>query len=222
MLNTLYKLISSILAERLKKVLNRLLGPHQKAYIPNRFISKATKNCHNIFEQAIRTKNPGLAVLVDFEKAFDSVSFNFIKKNLEIFGFGANFCKWINILLGNTIVHDESGIPTQKRFVGVSVVNGFPTSQFKILRGCRQGDPIAGYLFVLCIKILTLTIQNSKAIPYETINGNKKLNDTYADDLTLYLKYVKNNDKENKKNIKNALECFNKFSKWSGLNINKN
>ncbi len=45
---------------------------------------------------------------------------------------------------------------------------------------------------------------------------------TYADDLTLYLKYVKNDDKKNKKNIKNALECFTKFSKWSGLNINKN
>ena len=101
-------------------------------------------------------------------------------------------------------------------------MNGFPTSQFKILRGCRQGDPIAGYLFVLCIEVLTLTIQNSKVIPYETTNGRKKLNDTYADDLTLYLKYIKNNDKENKKNIKNALECFSKFSKWSGLNINKN
>ena len=50
LLNTLYKLISSILAERLKKVLNRILGPHQKAYIPNRFISEATKNCNDTFE----------------------------------------------------------------------------------------------------------------------------------------------------------------------------
>ena len=59
-LNTLYKLISSILAERLNKVLNRILGPHQKAYIPDRFISEATKNTHDTIEQAIRTKNPGL------------------------------------------------------------------------------------------------------------------------------------------------------------------
>ena len=91
LLNTLYKLISSILAERLKNVLNRILGPHQKAYIPGRFISEATKNTHDVIEQAIRTKNPGLAILVDFEKAFDSVSFEFIQKTLEIFGFGQNF-----------------------------------------------------------------------------------------------------------------------------------
>ena len=70
--------------------------------------------------------------------------------------------------------------------------------------------------------MLALTLQNSKAIPYETKNGNKKLNDTYADDLTLSLKYVKDDDKKYKKNIKNALECFTNFSKWSGLNINKN
>ena len=66
LLNTLYKLISSILAERLKKVLNRILGPHRKAYIPNRFISEATKNTHDVIEQAIKTKNPGLTILVDF------------------------------------------------------------------------------------------------------------------------------------------------------------
>ena len=102
LLNTLYKLISSILAERLKKVLNRILGPHQKAYIPDRFISDATKNCYDTIEQEIRTKNPGLAMLVDFEKAFDSVYFKVIKKNLDIFGFGENFRKWIYILPGNT------------------------------------------------------------------------------------------------------------------------
>ncbi len=93
LLNTLYKLISSILAERLKKVLNRLLGPHQKAYIPNRFISEATKNCYDTIKQAIRTNNPGIAVLVNFEKAFDSVSLKFIQDTLEIFSFGKFFCK---------------------------------------------------------------------------------------------------------------------------------
>ena len=57
--------------------------------------------------------------MIDFEKAFDSVSFSFIQSTLEIFGFGPNFRKWINILLGNS--------DTKKKFVGVSVVNGYPT-----------------------------------------------------------------------------------------------
>ena len=69
--------------------------------------------------------------------------------------------------------------------------------------------------------ILSLSLQNSKTIPYETTGGNKKLNDTYADDLTLYLKYFPFDDKANKRNIKHALDCFTSFSEWSGLNINK-
>ena len=87
------ELISSILAERLKTVLNRILGPHQKAYIPDRYIIEAAKNTYNIFDQANRTNNPGLAILVDFEQAFDSVSFEFIQKTLETFGFGNFFSK---------------------------------------------------------------------------------------------------------------------------------
>ena len=91
LLNTLYKLISSILARSLKKVLYRILGPRQKAYIPDRYIGEATKNTNDIFNQSNRTKTPGLAILVDFEKAFDSVSFAFIQKTIKIFGFGENF-----------------------------------------------------------------------------------------------------------------------------------
>lgn len=48
LLNTLYKLKSSILAERLKTVLIRIPGHHQKAHIPGRFISEATKNTYDI------------------------------------------------------------------------------------------------------------------------------------------------------------------------------
>ena len=103
LLSTLYKLISSILAECLKNVLNRMIGPYQKVYIHCRFISEATKNTHDLIEPSIRTKHPGLAILVDCEKAFDSVSFKFIQKTHEIIGFGNFFFgKWINILLGNS------------------------------------------------------------------------------------------------------------------------
>ena len=64
--------------------------------------------------------------MIDFEKTFDSISLSFIQKTLDIFGFGQNFRKLINILLGNSEM--------RKKIVGVSVVNGFPTEQFKILR----------------------------------------------------------------------------------------
>ena len=60
---------------------------------------------------------------------------------------------WINILLGNS---------NNKGFNGVTIVNGHVSEQFPIQQGCRKGDPIFGYLFVLCIEVLVLLIKNSK------------------------------------------------------------
>ena len=75
-------------------------------------------------------------MLIDFEKAFYSVSFKFIIAALEIFDFGENFKTWITILLGM-----EKGTS----FNAVTVINGNISTPFEIQRGCRQGDPISGY-----------------------------------------------------------------------------
>ena len=73
LLETFYKLLSSILALRLKHVLDNLLGCEEKAYIPGRFISEYTRNTYDLFHSAKQNNLPGIILLVDFEKAFDRV-----------------------------------------------------------------------------------------------------------------------------------------------------
>ena len=80
-----------------------------------------------------------------------------------MFGFDQYFTSWIKILLGNT-----SG----GGFKGVDVVNGHISGQIPLQHGCRQSDPIAGYLFGMCIEVLVLLIENSKVEPYLTIGLN--------------------------------------------------
>ena len=46
--------------------------------------------------------NPVLLLLIDFEKAFNSVSWSFINKALKFFNFGPSIIKWITILIKNT------------------------------------------------------------------------------------------------------------------------
>ena len=58
--------------------LDRILENEQKAYVPGRFISECTRNTYDIFTQAKENNLPGIILLIDFEKAFDSVSFEFI------------------------------------------------------------------------------------------------------------------------------------------------
>ena len=145
LLETLYKLISAMLANRLKPTLDKIIGKSQKAYIPGRFIAECTRNTYDIFTHAKENNLPGMLLLLDFEKAFDSVNLNFILTTLEIFGFGEEFIKWITIILG---------IKEGTNFQAVTVVNGNILAPFDIKRGCRKGDPISGYLFILVIEII--------------------------------------------------------------------
>ena len=115
--------------------------------------------------------------LMDFQKAFNSVSFDFINTVLKLFGFGPYFTCCINIRLGNT---------SRGGFNGVNVVNGHISVHFHLQRGCRQCDTCLSCVLKSCSYSL---IKNSKLQPYLTSGLNPILNDTYTDDLSAYLKY---------------------------------
>ena len=88
LLETFYKLISATLANRMKPVLNRKIGHKQLAYIPGRNIAECTCNTYDLFNYAKVINLPGMMLMIDFEKAFDSVDFWFLTATLEMFGFG--------------------------------------------------------------------------------------------------------------------------------------
>ena len=152
LLETFYKLISATLANRLKPVLNTIVGKHQKAYIPGRYIAECTRNTYDLFIYAKVNNAPGMLLMIDFEKAFDSVDFRFLVASLELFGFGEHFITWIKIILG---------CKEGTQFNAVTVVNGNISRPFEIKRGCRQGDPISGYLFILVMEVLALLLKNT-------------------------------------------------------------
>ena len=92
----------------------------------------------------------GLIMSVDFEKAFDSVSFAFIEKAIEIAGFPKKLRTWVKILLNKFQSHINHA--------------GNLLELIELGRGARQGDPIASILFVLAIEVLLITIRANQAI----------------------------------------------------------
>ena len=83
LLNVVYKLASSVISNRLKTVLDKLINQDQKGFIAGRFIGE---NVRLIYDVLFETKNqdiPGMILSIDFEKAFDTVSWKFMKKVLE-------------------------------------------------------------------------------------------------------------------------------------------
>jgi hypothetical protein len=80
---------------------------------------------------------PGLLVLLDFEKALDTVQWSFLYKTLQFFGFGKSFCSWIKTFYNN--------------ISSCIINNGHGSDYFKLGRGVRQGDPLSLYLFILVL-----------------------------------------------------------------------
>ena len=89
--NVDYKILAFALSNRLHKILDTIISPEQTAYVRKRFIGENIRQLQDIIEYNL----PGLVVFLDFEKAFDSLEWNFLFRTLEKFGFKENFVRWI-------------------------------------------------------------------------------------------------------------------------------
>ena len=88
---------SSAIANRIKKVLDDIVSKTQSGFIAGRNISDCTRLVYDIMHYAESNNINGLLVLIDFEKAFDSISWSFMYKVLEFFGFQTGLINWIKL-----------------------------------------------------------------------------------------------------------------------------
>ena len=88
LLNVLYKIISGCIAERIKSVLDNIISNTQSGFISGRYIGENTRLIYDLMHITEEYNIPGLIILIDFEKAFDSVSWSFIDSVLSYFNFG--------------------------------------------------------------------------------------------------------------------------------------
>ena len=132
------KLLSKVLAERLKKVLPSIISHDQTAYMSNRFIGESLRLISDILETTKKLNIEGYMLTIYIEKAFDSVNHNFLFATLDKFGFGTEFLSWIKVL--------------QNKQESCVMNGGSTTGYFPLRRGSRQGDPISAYLFIIVWK----------------------------------------------------------------------
>ena len=98
LLNVDYKILAKVLATRLQKVISQLVSPDQTGYIKGRYIGDNVRTMLDILELTNHQADPGIMVIIDFEKAFDTISWSFLYKTLDYFNFGPVFKKYIQLL----------------------------------------------------------------------------------------------------------------------------
>ena len=88
LLNVVYKIASGCVSMKLKMCIHTLISSGQTGFVPGRYIGENTRLVYDIMQFADENDIPGVLLMIDFEKAFDSVSLDFIDKTLQLFNFG--------------------------------------------------------------------------------------------------------------------------------------
>ena len=204
MVGCIYKIVAKILAGRLKKVMGYLVGPNQSSFIEERQILDSVLIAGEIIETCKKSKKAAILLKLDFQKAFDSVSWPFLAWTLERMGFPPRWILWITSCVSSAAAS--------------ILVNGTPSKPFKLQRGLRQGDPLSPFLFVFAAEVMNLMIKKAVSMNLWTgvdvsKNGPNITHLQFADDTLLFAP----SDRQSLKNIKMVLILF---QLTSGLKIN--
>ena len=180
-------------------MLAKLIDNTQTGFIKGRYIGEGTRLIYDLMNYTEQNSINGLIMLLDFEKAFDLISWKFLYQVLKYFGFGPGFIKWIVLFNSN---------------IKATVLQaGFLSEFINIERGCKQGDPIAPYLFISCAQILCNLINKIKDIKGVQIGSEEYKITQFADDTTIILD-------GSERSLLSALNTIEIFVMISGLKMN--
>jgi hypothetical protein len=204
---SIYKIISKMLANRLREVLGSLLSPTQNGFIQGRQIQDSVQIANESLDSRIKSDIPGLICKLDLEKAYDHVSWSFLLYLLERCSFGVKWRNWIHFCISSV------------RFS--VLINGTPCGFFPSSRGLRQGDSLSPLLFVLVIEALSRLMDRAVARGYlegfsvdnSNATGLKVSHMLFADDTLVFCGATR----DQLYHLKGVMLCFEAVS---GLRIN--
>lgn len=199
LLDVVYKIASGTIASRIKSVIIKLISKDQTGFIKGRYIGENIRLIYDLMNYTEQNDIQGLLLLIDFEKAFDSLSWKFIQKALKYLNFGQSLIRWVDIFYKNI-----SSAVSQC---------GYLSSFFNIGRGCRQGDPLSPYLFIICAEFLSTLIRTNKKIKGIVAQDTEFKISQFADDTSIFLD-------GSSQSLNSTLEELDRFAHISGLKIN--
>ncbi|GJT58097.1 RNA-directed DNA polymerase, eukaryota, partial [Tanacetum coccineum] len=199
-----YKIIGKLLANRLSTVIGSCVSFEQSAFIKGRNILDGPLVLNECMAWYRKRSKALMVFKVDFEKAFDSLRWDYLDVIMEKLGFGFKWRMWIY----GCLKYSRASI----------LINGSPTPELDMFNGLRQGDPMSPFLFILAMEGLHALVSKAVAtglfkgasIGRGNINVSHLL---YADDAI----FVGEWSHSNAYNLLCLLRCFYTVS---GLKIN--
>ena len=145
--NCLYKIISKVVSRRLKEVLSNNISMEQFGLLQGRQIHEAIGVAQEALH-SLKAKNISGAILkLDLSKAYDRVSWLYVKMLLIHLGFDIGFVRWV------------MGCITLATFT--VLINGVASPFLKAERGLRQGCPLSPLIFLLVAEGLSRFLRDA-------------------------------------------------------------
>ena len=173
LINVDIKILTKILANRLKLVLPSIIDKSQTA-VYGRRIDQTVHLIRDLIQLANDEDDQVAFIFLDQEKAFDRVNHTFLFKTMRAFGIGEVFIGWVRKLYSNA--------------TSILNINGFFSDRIPLKRGVRQGCPLSALLYVLVIEVFALQLRSNPNIVGFTIEGEKIVSAHYADDTTIIIR----------------------------------
>ncbi|GLT51152.1 hypothetical protein SLA2020_245820 [Shorea laevis] len=147
LISCMYKVIAKLLANRLRRVMDGIIGMEQSAFIGGRQLMDGVVVANETMDEVKKKRSRCIIFKADFEKAYDKVCWDFLLYMLEKMGFCKTWRNWILECLKTNSVS--------------VLVNGSPTKEFSMSRGLRQGDPLSPFLFLIVAEGLNGIIRSA-------------------------------------------------------------